>query len=162
MTFSFLYLVTLYLFSFLLFCIDLWSFFLIGQQTGCFLLSFFIATLFTKPFSWGQTTWFFLLLMSTSFTIGPSIWWPLLSALPACVIILTIRTHIFPHLLYPALATGLCIAADLLIIKPSLLGIMPDLAYTIGSIFSSIIITMFFSLKLKTGKMRQSLTHHTA
>jgi hypothetical protein len=94
--------------------------------------------------------------------MGPSLWWPLLSTLPACIIILTIRTHMFPNLLYPALATGLCIAGDLLIIRPILLQITPDLAYTIGGIFSSMIITMLFSLKLKTGKMRQSLTHYTA
>ncbi len=161
MNFSFLHVVTPYLFPFMLFCLDIWAFFLLGQQAGFFLLSFFIAILFARPFSWGHTTWLFLLLMSTSFTIGPSLWWPLLSALPACIIILTIRTHIFPHFLYPALATGLCIAVDLLLMRPFLLKGMPDVSYTMGVIFSNIMIAMFFSLKLKTGKMRQSLTHRT-
>ena len=162
MNFSFLHLITPYLYPFLLFCIDLWSFFLIGQQAGFLLLSFFIATLFTRPFSAGHTTWLFLLLMSASFTIGPSLWWPLLSALPACIIILAIRTHMFPHFLYPALATGLCIAGDLFIIRPVLLRIMPDITYTMGVIFSNMVIAMLFSLKLKTGKIGQSLTHHIA
>ena len=162
MNFSFFHVIWPYLFPFVLFCIDLWSFFLIGQQASFLLLSFFIAFLFTRPFSGGQTMWFFLLLMSASFTIGPSIWWPLISALPACIIILAIRAHMFPHLLYPALATGLCIGIDLLILRPILLRITPDGAYTIGVIFSNIMITMIFSLKLKTGKMRQSLTHHIA
>lgn len=151
--------VTPYLLLFLFFCLDIWLFFAISKPASFLIFSFFIATLFARPFSWGQTIWTLVLLMSAALTTGLSIWWPLLLAVPACLTILPIRSHIFNHPLYPALAVGLCIAADLLILRPYLLGATTSTTYTIGVIFGSMMVTMLFSLKLKTGKIRQSLTH---
>ncbi len=148
----------MYISFFLLLCFDLWSFFASNNPAGFLVLSLFMVGLFARPFPWGHIIWGFLLLMSASLTMGLPLWWPLISVLPASIIISAIRPNIFPHQLYPALATGLCLIVDLLILRPFLLETTPSTPYTIGIIFGNILICMIFSLKLKTGKMGQSLT----
>jgi hypothetical protein len=144
------------LFCFL--CIDLWFFFTIGSAIPLFLLSFFCATLFMHPPSKSTSLWALLLFMSASQTMGLSIWWPLITVAPFCLIIPAIQNHIFNHLLYPAAIAGLCVAIDLLALRPLLLGKTLPPIYTMGVIFSTLIATTVFSLKLKTGKTGQSLT----
>ncbi|EKD48555.1 MAG: hypothetical protein ACD_64C00258G0003 [uncultured bacterium] len=145
-------------FLFLLLCIELWLFFAVGKPTNFLILSYFIALLFDRPFSWIQTGWTMILMMSAALTMGLALWWPLLLLLPTCCSILIIRNHIFNHPLYPALISSLCIATDFLILRPFLLETPLGQAYTIRIIFATLIVTMLFSLKLKTGKRGQSLT----
>ncbi len=151
--FSSLFLTTLTLFF--LFALDLWFFFLEGNQLTFFVLALFIATLFSPQNRTSIIIGCSLLLLCESLVINSSLWLPLVYALPAALIITTLRPHIYPHALYPAVASGLCIVVFQLAFFPALLA---DYGYTIWLVFGTMIITWLFSLKLKTGKMRQSLT----
>ncbi len=143
---------------FVLFALDLWFFFLEGRQLTFFVLALFIAFLFSPQNRTGTIIGCSLLLLCESLVINSSLWLPLVYALPAAVIITILRPHIYPHALYPSLASGLFIVIFQLAFSPALLA---DYGYTIWLVFGTMITTLLFSLKLKTGKMRQSLTIST-
>ncbi len=132
------------------------------HPTSFLVLSFLIARLFTHTISWGIAGWAFLLLTSEAGVMGVPISYMLISTAPPLLIILSIRSHIFSHLLYPGLVTTYCIALDQLLLQPLIGGLHPDIVYTIAVIFGNMMITTLFFLKLKTGKMRQSLMRYTA
>ena len=128
-----------------------------GRPTLFLVLSCLMAYLFNRPFLPGITSWAFLLTASYATLLGLPAWHAAISLGPVLIIILAIRHHIFSHILSAGLALAFYLALDLFILQPILGGIYPERAYTIGVIFGNMMISTLFSLKLKTGKMRQSL-----
>lgn len=144
---------------FVFFCIDIWMFFLFGIATPLISTSFLFSCIFMNSTSHSFILYSTLLLASACQTMGLSLWWPLVAIAPFFLIILAIQNHVFLNPLYPALAASLSVAIDLFLFRPLLLGKAIPPSYTIWIISSTLLLTTIFSLKLKTGKTGQSLTH---
>lgn len=146
-----------YLMLALCFCADLWLFFIVGKQLFFFTLSYVYAYLFLRPFSFTFCAISALLLASISLTISQP-FASLIISYAAMPIILALKPHLYPHSYYPSFAISMVLAVQMLSLS---LGSAPATllsGYTISAIFGTLIVSMLFSLTLKTGKKGQSLT----
>ena len=152
--------ILLYLIIFLLFCIDVWSFFFFEKQIFHLLLCFLIMhTYYSRSVSPTLTILSFLAI--ESFIMYGIFGLSLLYAIPATIFIFTFHTYLYITILYPVFASSTCLLLAILLIQGYLLGLPVSVPYTISTIFANIMITIAFSLKSKMGKTRQSLIHET-
>ena len=143
---------------FIFFSFDIWLFFLF-HIPPFITLSLWYAALFSERPSPSLTIFPLFLYMSLSQTMGLAYWWPLVIVAPWALAIIHSKSYVFGSPFYPATLAALCMATDVLALRPLLLGRHIAPSYTMGVIFATLFLTTIFSLKIKASRAGQSLTH---
>lgn len=143
---------------FLLFCGDIWSFFLFESDVLHFLASFFIVQIvyFRPLFS---TIIALFLLAVESWVIYGIFGLSLAYTVPVTILVLHLHAYFYHPILLPILAS-LTYSILFLMVRGFILGLPLFAPYTIHTIFATLGIVLFFSLIVHKGKTRQSLIPH--
>jgi len=144
----------------LLFCGDVWGFFLFESHVLHLLASFMIVQIVFFRSTFSLITALFLLAIE-SWIIYGIFWLSLLYATPIAILIFSFHSYLYLTLLYPLLASIIATLLSLSI-QGFLLGLSISAPYAIGTIFVNIGVITLFSLKAIKGKTRQSLTQYMA
>ena len=139
----------------LLFCGDVWGFFLFESHVLHLLASFMIVQIVFFRSTFSLITALFLLAIE-SWIIYGIFWLSLLYAAPIAILIFSFHSYLYLTPLYPLLSSLIATLLSLLI-QGFFLGTPISGPYAIGSIFANIGVITLFSLKAKMGKTRQSL-----
>lgn len=146
------------MFLMIFFCFDVWSFFWYQQIISFFALSFLTTLMFHRTISW-QTALCSLLLLLTEARLYAEPPLPALLFYGSAIIVLwVLKDHVYAYGLYSALAVGSLILLHKLFLAHSYSETSGGTWYTMSIIFGNILVSMLFSLILKTGKKGQSLT----
>ena len=142
----------------MLFCADVWGFFLFESNTFHLLLSFTIVQIVYFRSTSALIVALFLLSIE-SWIIYGIFGLSLLYAAPILILLFAFHSSLYLTLLSPILASIICSVGSLLI-QRFLIGGSISTPYAIGTIFANIGVVTAFSLKASMGKTRQSLSQH--
>ena len=144
----------------LLFCADVWGFFLFESDTFHLLLSFAIVQIVYFRSGSALIVALFLLAVE-SWIIYGIFGLSLFYAAPILILLFAFHSSLYPTLLTPLLSSIICSVGSL-IIQGFLLEASISPLYAIGTIFANLGVITVFSLKATKGKTRQSLSQDMA
>ena len=144
----------------LLFCGDIWGFFLFESNTFHLLLCFLIVQMVYFRSRFSLITALFLLAIE-SWIIYGIFGFSLIYSAPIALLLFMFHSYFYHTLLEPILISIIATLLSLSI-QGLLLGLPISTPYAIGTIFANIGVITLFSLKAIKGKTRQSLIPHRA
>lgn len=143
---------------FLLFILDSSLAFLCDHQCTYFLLSFFIASLFTQT-TLASIISMALLCSLESFLLYGSFFLPFSYTIPLIIAVRYIHYYLYIVDYIPVLTAAPCLTIQICLIEPYLTGFSDPLSYTVVKITGNLICVWLFSLTLNYVRQNGTIAH---